>query len=159
VLPSHTPSIFMRRRPDLNPHSTCVRLALMALPMSDSDHTVQVWYTENLADFIYPEASLPSLANKTDAAILFTGGGVRSYTATMGYLAGLRDAGLLDKPRYIGGVSGGSWAVATYNYAQLGAPGVATTDEELLCEVVPPENITLDGLKEIAPTCARLSGG
>mmetsp|Transcript_11118 Transcript_11118/g.33266 ORF Transcript_11118/g.33266 Transcript_11118/m.33266 type:complete len:567 (-) Transcript_11118:1702-3402(-) len=118
----------------------------------------KVWYTQIPGKFAYPEADASSLATKTNSAIVFTGGGVRSYTCTLGYLAGLRDAGLLDKPRYIGGVSGGSWAVAAYVYAQLGSPGVAANDEELLCSVADPANLTMDGLNTIPDGCARKSG-
>ena len=63
----------------------------------------------------------------------------------MGYLRALTDLGLMNYVRYVGGISGGSWASGMYTYAQLGAPGVAATDEELLGKIVMPEDISLDG--------------
>eukprot|EP00038_Savillea_parva_P014148 m.10120 g.10120 ORF g.10120 m.10120 type:complete len:572 (-) comp2717_c0_seq1:1775-3490(-) len=139
---------------------TTLLVTAAAAPVPPSTQSAKVWYRDSDGTpFTYPESTLTSLANKTDSAIVFTGGGVRSYTCTMGYLAGLLQAGLLDKPKYIGGVSGGSWAVSTYVYAQLGTKGVAATDEELLCgPVTPPGNLSMTELKHMSPTCARASG-
>lgn len=68
----------------------------------------------------------------------------------MGYLAALRDLDLLKNVRYIGGISGGSWATTTFTYLQN-----YTTDDVFLGEIVPPELIQYEHLKIMDPRCAR----
>lgn len=98
----------------------------------------------------YPENYLDEIQTKPNVGIAFSGGGSRSYTATLGYLAGLHELGLLDKVRYIGGMSGGSWASTVYTYAQNGVD-----DGTFLGRVVPPEQIEYEGLKAMDSDCAR----
>eukprot|EP01047_Picozoa_sp_COSAG01_P044772 COSAG01_NODE_4075_length_5381_cov_2.647103_7_plen_188_part_00 len=58
----------------------------------------------------FPELRDPSVSARPNAGLAFSGGGLRSYVASLGYLRALIEAGLLPHARYIGGVSGGSWA-------------------------------------------------
>lgn len=101
--------------------------------------------------------NVPDVAQRENVGLAFSGGGSRSFSATLGYLRGLHDLKLLDRVRYIGGISGGSWAASAYTYAQLNTPNVAASDEELLGDIVSPQNLSLDALSKIPATCARLS--
>lgn len=70
----------------------------------------------------YPELHEESVLSRPNTAIAFTGGGSRSFLASIGYLAGLTELGLIPNIRYISGISGGSWATLTYTYSQLVPP-------------------------------------
>jgi hypothetical protein len=96
----------------------------------------------------FPESNL--LEHRPNTAISFSGGGSRAYIAAMGYLAALRDLDLLKNVRYIGGISGGSWATIAFTYLQN-----HTDDNAFLGEIVPPEAIRFDKLKFMDPRCAR----
>jgi hypothetical protein len=56
------------------------------------------------------------LAGRYKSAVCFSGGGLRSFIASIGYLAALEDLGLMDEIGYTTGVSGGSWATVLYSY-------------------------------------------
>ena len=66
----------------------------------------------------YPEMALDEIKSKSNVAIGLSGGGSRSFAASIGYLAALTELGVMDKVRYVGGISGGSWATTVYTYAQ-----------------------------------------
>lgn len=91
-----------------------------------------------------PEASGPQIG------ICLSGGGSRSFSASFGALRGLHDLGILQRARYITGVSGGSWATSVYTFAQTSA-----SDEVLLGESWEPEEITLEKLDEIDSQSGR----
>jgi hypothetical protein len=83
---------------------------------------VKAWKSDSkyLTAQDFPEtAALPELQAKPSTAIGFSGGGARAMIGTFGFLAGLRDLGLLDKIRYMGGISGGSWATTVYLYGNF----------------------------------------
>ena len=102
--------------------------------------------TPNPSD--YPEREL--LKDKPNTAIAFSGGGSRSFVASFGALAALTQLGLMEKVRYIAGISGGSWATLTYSWAQQ------QDDEAFLCGDIPaPQDLTRDNLKEMPEGCAR----
>lgn len=114
---------------------------------------VNAWQTEkgkypSLEDF--PESAYDDIMSRPNTAIAFSGGGSRSYAATMGYLAGLTELGLMDNVRYISGISGGSWATAVYSYAQNNVP-----DDVMLGPIVAPADIVYDELHLMDPYCAR----
>ncbi|KAK3281430.1 hypothetical protein CYMTET_10780 [Cymbomonas tetramitiformis] len=108
-----------------------------------------------MRDNKWPELERENIATKPSVGLAFSGGGSRSFIASLGYLRGLVDLGLLNKARYITGVSGGSWAVSTLAYYKRGGTGQAKNDAELLGDVVAPESITWQGLSEMPTTCAR----
>jgi len=118
----------------------------------ESDLSVRAWQatSEQLAlhnaDF-FPESKY--LQNKSDVAICFGGGGARAYLCAIGCLAGLREIGLLEKIKYIGGLGGSSWAIIAFTYSQL------QEDAKLLGEIVSPEDLTLKKLNEMDPSCMR----
>jgi hypothetical protein len=96
----------------------------------------------------YPEAAL--LSSKPKSSISFTGGGSRSYLASLGYLAGFNELNLIPNIRYITGISGGSWATTVYSYKQ-----VDVDDDIFLGPIVDPKDFTLDRLEEMDENCAR----
>mmetsp|Transcript_19857 Transcript_19857/g.48580 ORF Transcript_19857/g.48580 Transcript_19857/m.48580 type:complete len:574 (-) Transcript_19857:309-2030(-) len=101
-------------------------------------------------DLVWPETNIPQVMLKAPVGITFSGGGSRSFASTLGYLQGLKSLGLLSKIRYLGGVSGGAWAVSSYSFTNK-------TDEEYFGPYTPPENITLKGLETIPEGSARES--
>jgi len=116
---------------------------------------IQAWqalpdHLNNLsnADF-FPEGKY--LFSKADVALGFSGGGTRGFLCAIGYLAGFRDLGLLNKVKYIGGVSGSSWAVASFAYSQI-----KETDENLLGKLCPPQELDIVTLNEMPPNCLRV---
>jgi hypothetical protein len=66
----------------------------------------------------WPELELGAISMKPNAGIAFSGGGSRSYAVSLSYIAALRELGLMDKLRYMTGISGGSWATTVYAYAR-----------------------------------------
>jgi hypothetical protein len=97
----------------------------------------------------YPESQLPELRSKPNTAIAFSGGGLRAYVSSFGFLAGLRDLGLLENVRYVGGVSSSAWAMAAYCY------GDVKDDLIFLGPVIPPELLTLNRLNEMHHQCVK----
>ena len=94
---------------------------------------------------IYPNhGSNPSTANsdasKANLGFCFSGGGSRALTCAWGQLLGAHTASLMDKPRYISSVSGGTWASSIYTYLPSGI-----SDEDLLGAYYPPQQLSLDG--------------
>jgi hypothetical protein len=98
----------------------------------------------------YPEESLPGVKSRPSAAIAFTGGGSRSYLASVGYLAGLHELGLIPGIRYMSGISGGSWATLAFSFSQLDV-----SDSVLLGAVAAPAAITREGLQHMDAQCLR----
>eukprot|EP00466_Bigelowiella_natans_P005579 jgi/Bigna1/77151/fgenesh1_pg.46_\ len=121
----------------------------VALTADEQPVNVRAWWSPPSQKFEWPEMEYPEIARKLSSAISFSGGGSRSFAATLGYLRGLKDIGALDKPRYITGVSGGNWAVAVYSFRQNGAD-----DDTLLGTYTEPSDITLESIAEIADGCA-----
>ncbi|GAX84700.1 hypothetical protein CEUSTIGMA_g12122.t1 [Chlamydomonas eustigma] len=71
--------------------------------------------------FIFPELSdgpfgIPALQKKANIGIGVSGGGLRAVFLGLGYLRGMHMLGLLNKARYLGGASGGSFVVALTSY-------------------------------------------
>ena len=108
------------------------------------------------AEASWPEDALPDVSIRPPTGIAFSGGGTRAMVAAWGALSALHQLGLLERDvRYISGISGGSWATATFTYAQLGAPSVAPSDDVLLGTVLEPENISMESLNVMDDSCLR----
>ncbi len=90
-------------------------------------------YEQKTGDAFFPEAS--QLPAEQDIGVAFSGGGVRSASATIGELRGLETAGLLGRVRYASAVSGGSWSLIPWTYS--GA-------RNLLGEYREPAELTFD---------------
>lgn len=68
----------------------------------------------------------------------------------MGYIGALSQLGLMNRVRYLGGISGGSWATTMYTYAQD-----IKEEEKFLGPIVAPSDIKHEDLKAMDPACAR----
>jgi hypothetical protein len=80
--------------------------------------------------------------------VCFSGGGPRSFSASLGQMRGLINLGLIDSIGAISCVSGGTWFGAMFSYAPNNIK-----DSTLLGLMLDPGQITLDNLAEINPLC------
>jgi hypothetical protein len=104
--------------------------------------------------FTFPElisGAYPDIESKLNVGITFSGGGDRSFTATIGYLGAFHELGYVDKIRYIAGSSGGSWATVVYTYFQHDD----IDDNVMLGKIVFPEDIIYSELSYMEPGCVR----
>jgi hypothetical protein len=99
----------------------------------------------------FPEYTLLNAKKKSMTGIGFSGGGSRAFTTAIGYLSGLDKLGLIDNVRYIGGISGGSWATAAYTYVK----SEVKDDQILLGRIVYPADIEYDALTKLDYDCLR----
>eukprot|EP01047_Picozoa_sp_COSAG01_P095073 COSAG01_NODE_25855_length_731_cov_1.017405_1_plen_184_part_10 len=126
----------------------------------------------------WPELKLPAVAQRPAAGIAFSGGGSRSYTVSLAYLAALRELGLLEQLRYMTGISGGSWAVSVFAYARredccpectatcsdvkadgsAGSSPGALNVTRLLGPTTEPGALTWDILRQMPPGSATAAG-
>ena len=87
---------------------------------SAKDYNAKAW--QKAGDFPtssdFPEQHDENVKKRASVAIGFTGGGSRSYTASVGYMAALTELDLVKNTRYIGGISGGSWFTLNYVFSQ-----------------------------------------
>ncbi len=107
---------------------------------------VRYWSATPLSRVAFPEQDpegpvWKDLAGKDDLGLCFSGGGTRSASATAGYLRALKEMGVLEKVRYVSGVSGGSWAATPWVFSP---PGDDTT---LLEDYVGPSGLTRSNTK------------
>ena len=91
----------------------------------------------------FPEVSM--LSSRRNTAIGFSGGGIRAYSAALGQLRALWELGLLQRTRYIGGVSGGAWATLMSIYAQN-----ITDYGAFFGQIINPEDLTVSRLSEMS---------
>jgi hypothetical protein len=103
----------------------------------------------------WPEDDLDDVGGKPATAITFSGGGTRSYMASLGYLRALADLGLLQNVKYIAGVSGGSWATTAFVFFQRGVRAAGVLD--FLGPIAAPSTLTMDALQNISASCGRAS--
>ncbi len=95
-----------------------------------------------------PSSNFPEqYLGRPPTGVCFSGGGTRSFAATIGQLRGLTMLGLLPKVGYVSAVSGGAWAAAAHAF--YAGPG--TSDRDILGPVVEPETITDRVLGSIGP--------
>ena len=100
----------------------------------------RVWVSDG-SSFLYPE----SVYERPLTGVCFSGGGTRSYAATIGQLRGLRAIGLWPRIGYLSAVSGGAWAaIADAFYA-----GPGRNDDEILGSVREAHTLYLDVLEKL----------
>ena len=77
--------------------------------------------------------------------------------AHLGAIAALRELGLWREVRYMGGVSGGAWAVAAFAYAQhgYGTPQSPLNVTTLLGRMLAPQEATMRALEAVQKGSAR----
>ena len=85
--------------------------------------------------------------NLQKTGICMSGGGTRAMVCAVGQLKGLVKLGLIGDVGYISCVSGGSWASVPFTYYTEGA----MNDDELLGTIIPPADLTLEGMKLLEP--------
>jgi hypothetical protein len=101
--------------------------------------------------YTFPETDYPDIQAKENVGITFSGGGDRSYVATMGYLGAFHELGYMDRIKYIAGSSGGSWATVVYSYFQHDD----ISDDVMLGKIVFPEEIEYSELPFMEEGCVR----
>jgi hypothetical protein len=149
--------------------------ASASAPTATSNLSAQAWVGIP-GQHGWPELKLPAVAQRPAAGIAFSGGGSRSYTVSLAYLAALRELGLLEQLRYMTGISGGSWAVSVFAYARReyccpecaatcsGADGSAGSSPgalnvtRLLGPTTEPGALTWDILRQMPPGSATAAG-
>lgn len=70
-----------------------------------SSFDVKSWQSTSSSGFTFPEDSLSEVQASKSVGLTFSGGGDRSYLASIGYLAAMHELGLLEDVKYIVGVS------------------------------------------------------
>lgn len=118
-------------------------------------HAESLEPTTHNRETYWPELGDPAVAARENVGVCFSGGSSRAFVAALGQLAALSHLGILPRLRYFAGVSGGAWATAAYCYAQRGQRGVASTDEELLGHILPPDQLDWTRLDSLPPLSAR----
>jgi hypothetical protein len=107
----------------------------------------RAWVLSDVLEF--PEWELASVRRKPNVGLCLSGGGTRSLCASIGFLRGLHQLGLLERVRYIGAVSGGSWVTVPYSFYERGP----ADDAELFGPIILPKHLRKDMLElEIPPT-------
>ena len=101
--------------------------------------------------YTFPETGYPDIQAKGNVGITFSGGGDRSYVATIGYLGAFHELGYMDRIKYIAGSSGGSWATVVYSYFQHDD----ISDDVMLGKIVFPEDIEYSELHLMEEGCVR----
>ena len=101
-----------------------------------------------------PKPQYPELANprydpaSRPLAICFSGGGPRSYAASIGQMRALRSSPLYDHIGAISVVSGGSWFGSLFTFGNPSIP-----DDQLLGAIVKPGDITMKSIASVPHTC------
>lgn len=99
--------------------------------------------------FQFPELQMARYQPDTQPfGVCFSGGGGRSFVASLGQMRGLYALGLLDDIGAISAISGGAWFSTIFDYAPTGI-----SDATLLGPILNPTEITLQNLAEIDPQC------
>jgi hypothetical protein len=122
--------------------------------MTSSRSTVEtraalVYPTAQPPEGPYPEQAIPRYSAAAGLwGACFSGGGPRSFAASLGQMRGLHAAGVLPLFGAISCVSGGSWFGGPFSFAPT------TLDDELLLgPVIAPRDIKVDELDHIAGQC------
>ncbi|WP_028301969.1 hypothetical protein [Oceanospirillum beijerinckii] len=77
-------------------------------------------------------------SSRGNLGLCFSGGGSRALTCAWGQLLGLDTLGLMEKPRYISSVSGGTWASCIYTFLPQNY-----SDQDLLGQYFKPADLSL----------------
>eukprot|EP00039_Didymoeca_costata_P000967 m.48414 g.48414 ORF g.48414 m.48414 type:complete len:692 (+) comp10567_c0_seq2:102-2177(+) len=133
----------------MRPLDTVLLCVALALPHSAGSSVVQSqeWAAGHDGESLYfPEQDEPTVQSKINSGVCFPGGGSRAYTSALGALRALHMLKLLPKIRYMSGISGGSWAAASFTFRN--------TDlnvSEFLGEYLPPNKLTPEALNKMPP--------
>ncbi len=126
-------------------------LVFLTINFSSYSQTILKGYAkgETMAAKVFPydknDMSFPEeeyLIDKKNIGLVFSGGGSRSASLTIGQLRALNMLELMDNIKYISSVSGGSWAATVYSYYK----GI---DSVLLGEYIPPHLLQVEDLRTV----------
>jgi hypothetical protein len=130
---------------------------ILMLTSCSNNVTGKVWpHAQNEVTHNYPER--PYISNKggdgLTRGIVFSGGGSRSATLTLGQLRALNELGYLDKVGYMAAVSGGSWGSLPYIFydrelsSSTACHEMQQKNRALLGEMLLPSELTNEVLKD-----------
>lgn len=109
--------------------------------------TARVYPSQPTAYF--PELDKPRYQPSSHPfGVCFSGGGTRSFSASLGQMRGLEALGVLDSIGAISCVSGGSWFSTLFSYAPT-----EIDDATLLGPILAPGEITRENLAQLDPQC------
>jgi hypothetical protein len=112
----------------------------------------QIWINKP-QDILFPELSPYNGLNRTyspeGVSLALSAGGRRAYAGSIGFIRGLykirvNGSNAFEKSQFISTVSGSSWLLGAYLFANKNIDS-----RQLLGESIPPENITMDTLNTI----------
>jgi hypothetical protein len=136
--------------------AVAVAVAALQLPTASVAYDASAWQTTggSVGSMQWPEDEYleGGADGRTDGiGMSLSGGGDRSYVASIGYLSAMHALDLIKDVTYLVGVSGGSWATTVYSFYQ----NDAVDDATMLGDVVFPEDITYENLGVIEAGCVR----
>lgn len=100
-------------------------------------------------DFKYPETDTTDelcykrITTLPNSGICISGGGTVSASVIAGYFAALEELGLMEKIRYVSGVSGGAWGSAPYCYMQT--PDALFGNRKVMPQEITPGDLEKTG--------------
>lgn len=118
---------------------------------ANSNFNAQAWQSLGIGEYTFPENDVPYVASRPNVGVTFSGGGDRSFTATIGALGAFHELGFMENIKYLVGSSGGSWGVTVYTYYQYDF----VNDSVMLGPIVFPSDITYDNLNDCDINCVR----
>ena len=135
-------------------------LAALAFAGCQSPHSARVWSSGAqgracVAPLDFPELrELPELRRKENWGLAFSGGGTVAGITAVAQLRALKEAGLLDRVRYVSTISGGTWGVLPYIFLDpklvppaVGEVSQAELDRRYLGLMRAPASLTVADLK------------
>lgn len=111
--------------------------------MNVEKNLVRIWYFEKPVREKWPEEKFKNLLNKKNYGIALSGGGIRSATASMGQIRAFHRLNLIDKVRYVGCISGGSWFALPWMYLPK-----KITDNKFLGEYNSPAEVSQKNMEQ-----------
>lgn len=108
--------------------------------INGTPHATKIWSSSSGR---FPEVGHPSLKNKCDLGICFSGGGSRSAALTHGQIRALKELKVYDKAKYVSCVSGGSFTTTAFNFIPK------KYEKEFLGTYIPPEKLTKRRLEQL----------
>jgi hypothetical protein len=126
-------------------------LQLCRFNLSFTNFNALAWQSLGIGDYTFPENDIPYVASRPNVGVSFSGGGDRSFTATIGALGAFHELGFMGNIKYLAGSSGGSWGVTVYTYYQYDF----VNDSVMLGPIVFPSDITFDNLNFSDTYCVR----
>ncbi len=97
---------------------------------------VRLWFADDIGTGRWPELKIKEIASRSNVGIAFSGGGLRSATASLGAMRALHQLKVVEKIRYVGCISGGSWFAIPWTYLPA-----KFNDTDFLGHYSPPQQL------------------